>query len=126
MKFFCSAPCPGLPVMTKHISSSRGLSAKRRAEGTLRFVTFLFGLCLLLAGCSRHSATQLAPKAYGIQIVEVSGGKQTAAVGSALPQPVVVQVNDAGGNPVTGALVRFRGEGMQFDPAEALSDSSGQ
>lgn len=82
---------------------------------------------LLLAGCSQRPATtQLAAKAYGTQIVEVSGGKQVAAVGSALPQPVVVQVNDASGNPVTGALVRFGGEGIQFNPAEALSDSSGQ
>jgi mono/diheme cytochrome c family protein len=58
--------------------------------------------------------------------VEVSGGKQIAAAGSALAQPVVVQVNGADGNPVTGALVRFRGEGVEFNPGQALSDSSGQ
>jgi hypothetical protein len=58
--------------------------------------------------------------------VEVSGGKQIATVGSALPQPVIVQVNGADGNPVTGALVTFRGEGLQFTPAQALSDASGQ
>jgi mono/diheme cytochrome c family protein len=49
-----------------------------------------------------------------------------AGVGSALPQPVVVQVNGADGNPVTGALVSFHGEGIRPDPAQALSDSSGQ
>lgn len=81
----------------------------------------------LLLGCSRHQAvTQFAAKAYGTQMVEVSGGRQIASVGSALPQPVVVQVNDANGNAVTGALVRFRGDGLEFTPAEALSDSSGQ
>ena len=86
----------------------------------------LVAFCLLLVGCSRHSVPQLTPKAYGTQIVEVSGGKQIAAIGSTLPQPVVVQVNDANGNPVVGALVRFHGDGVEFSPAEALSDSSGQ
>jgi mono/diheme cytochrome c family protein len=82
---------------------------------------------LLLAGCSRNSAPKPpSPTAYGVQIVEVSGGKQIATAGSTLPQPVVVQVNGADGNPVKGALVRFRGEGIAFDPSQALSDSSGQ
>lgn len=87
---------------------------------------YLVAFCLLVAGCSHHPATQLTPKAYGVQIVEVSGGKQIAAVGSTLPQPVVVQVNDASGNAVVGALVRFHGEGVEFSPAQALSDASGQ
>jgi mono/diheme cytochrome c family protein len=82
---------------------------------------------LLLAGCSKHSGPKpLAATGQGTQIVEVSGGKQVALVGSELPQPVVVQVNGADGNPVTGALVSFKGEGVEFNPAQALSDSSGQ
>lgn len=83
----------------------------------------------LLAGC-RHSeqsgSAQLTPKILGTQITEISGSKQVAQIGSTLPQPVVLQVNGADGNPVTGALVRLRGEGLQFTPAEALTDSSGQ
>lgn len=80
----------------------------------------------LLAGCSHSAPTQINAKAFGTQIVEVSGSKQIAQVGSSVAQPVVVQVNGADGNPVTGALVRFHGDGMQFMPAEALTDSSGQ
>jgi mono/diheme cytochrome c family protein len=81
---------------------------------------------LLLAGC-RHFGAQLPkPAAYGTQITEVSGGKQLAQVGSTLPQPLVLQVNGADGNPVTGALVVFHGNGLQFNPAQALTDSSGQ
>lgn len=80
----------------------------------------------LLAGC-RHSGPQtLKPSAYGAQITEVGGGKQIAQVGSTLPQPVVVQVNGADGNPVTGALVSLHGAGLNFDPAQSLTDSSGQ
>ena len=91
-----------------------------------RLTLLIFAPALLLGGC-RHSATQ-APKpvAYGTQITEVSGGKQLAQVGSPLPQPLVLQVNGADGNPVTGALVTLHGEGIQFTPAQVLTDSSGQ
>jgi mono/diheme cytochrome c family protein len=93
----------------------------------MRLQLALLSSALLLPGCSRSSAPKPpAPTAYGIQIAEVSGGKQVAAVGSALPQPVVMQVNGADGNPVAGALVSFRGEGVDFNPAQALSDASGQ
>lgn len=93
----------------------------------MRRPLILLSSALLVAGCSRTSTPKPpSPAAYGTQIVEVSGGKQIATVGSALPQPVVVQVNGADGNPVTGALVRFLGEGVQFTPAQALSDASGQ
>lgn len=84
----------------------------------------------LLVGCSRPSATSAAlpkPTAYGAAIVESSGGKQTAEVGTLLTQPVVVQVNDQQGNAVTGALVVIRGpNGTYLDPAAGLTDSSGQ
>jgi len=81
---------------------------------------------ILLAGCKHSAPPQLNPKAFGTQIVEVSGSKQVAQVGSTLPQPVILQVNGADGNPVTGALVRLRGDGLQFTPSEVLTDSSGQ
>lgn len=83
---------------------------------------------LILSGCAkRQSANPLpAPKAYGAQIVEVSGGKQIGGVGSKLSDPLVVQVNGADGNPVAGALVSFRCDGVAFNPPDALSDASGQ
>jgi len=88
----------------------------------------LFFCALLLAGCSRDSSSRSRPvaKAYGAQIIEVSGSKQTVDTGNKFPQALVVQVNGAGGNGVEGALVSFHGEGLAFDPAEVLTDSSGQ
>ncbi|HVG91464.1 MAG TPA: hypothetical protein VNB54_08225, partial [Alphaproteobacteria bacterium] len=80
---------------------------------------------IVLAGCRHSGPQELKPAAYGTQIVEVSGSKQIVQVGSTL-QPVVVQVNGADGNPVTGALVRLHGDGLQFTPEQALTDSSGQ
>ena len=90
---------------------------------------FLLGLALLGTSCSRKSAAPpaLKPTGVGAAIVESSGGKQFAQTGSLLPQPVVVQVNDAQGAAVAGALVEFAAApGVTFDPPSALSDSSGQ
>jgi len=93
------------------------------------YLAFLLGLPLLTSACSHEtkSAPTLKPTAFGAAIVESSGGKQFAQTGSLLPQPVVVQVNDDQGNAVTGALVEFAAPaGVTFDPAAALTDSSGQ
>jgi len=84
----------------------------------------------LAASCSHTTVgvTILVPKptAFGAAIVESSGGKQVGQTGSPL-QPVVVQVNDEQGNAVAGALVEFAAvPGVTFDPAVALTDSSGQ
>ena len=87
----------------------------------------------LLARWSRAVRTRprwrprLKPTAFGAAIVESSGGKQIAQAGMALPQPLVVQVNDQQGNAVPGALIEFgAAPGVSFDPANGLTDSSGQ
>ncbi len=92
---------------------------------------WLSGAILLAtcAGCGRRPAgpATLHPSATGAAIVESSGSKQLGSPGAALPQPLVVQVNDKQGNGVTGALVTFSGtQGVDFDPAQVLTDSSGQ
>ena len=72
----------------------------------------------LCTGCARRTESSSAPKAsaFGSALVESSGGKQITGVGMALPQPVVVQVNDDQGNGVPGALVEFSGPaGVSFD-----------
>jgi mono/diheme cytochrome c family protein len=89
-------------------------------------------LLLVSLGCSRIPSVGIywmppKPTAYGAALVESSGGKQTAEVGTQLAQPVVVQVNDEQGTAVTGALVVIRGpNGTYLDPAAGLTDSSGQ
>ncbi len=83
----------------------------------------------LCAGCKHRSAPApaLHATAAGSALVESSGGEQLGTPGAMLPQPLVVQVNDAQGNSVTGALVSFSGPaGVIFDPAKSLTDSSGQ
>jgi cytochrome c553 len=82
-----------------------------------------------LAGC-KHSAPAnagLKATAQGTALVESSGGHQVGVTGTALKDPLVVQVNDDHGTAVPGALVEFHGTaGVSFDPAAVLTDSSGQ
>ena len=95
----------------------------------MRIVSVGFlAILLSLARCSKgHDASPpLSSRIYASQIVEVSGGKQAAGVGAKLSDPVVVQVNGTDGNALRGAVVKFRGDGLLFNPTEALSDSSGQ
>ena len=89
----------------------------------------LLGLALLGTSCSRKRETAAAPlpAAFGVALIESSGGKQFAETGNPLPQPVVVQVNDENGTAVPKALVEFDAvPGVSFDPGSALTDDSGQ
>jgi len=93
-----------------------------------RRAVFTAALFLFAMGCAKRNTTpEEKPKAFGAALVSMSGDKQTAGVGSSLDQPLVVQVNDAQGAPVAGALVRFSGaRGMGFQPASGLTGTDGQ
>jgi hypothetical protein len=94
----------------------------RRWQFTLSFVVLLSPSCT-----SRRAGQHTENAVTGSALVEVSGGKQAAAVGSTLDQPVVVQVNDDKGAAVSNVAVHFTGPtGMSFIPEIVLSDSSGQ
>ncbi|HEV2202697.1 MAG TPA: c-type cytochrome [Bryobacteraceae bacterium] len=82
----------------------------------------------LLAGCAQRSAAPgEKPTTFGAAVVLVSGEKQAAGEGAQLEQPVVVQVNNAQGMRVEGALVRFTGaEGMRFQPDRGVTGADGQ
>ena len=99
-----------------------------RGQPLLSVIVLALGLSV--SGCTRNSASAAAAPAataFGAAIVESSGGKQVAAAGTTLPQPLTVQVNDDSGNAVAGAAVAFRGpEGVGFDPPNGLTDSNGQ
>jgi mono/diheme cytochrome c family protein len=93
------------------------------------YAAVALGLVLAGSSCSqnRGSAPTLKPTAFGVAIVESSGGKQCAQTGMLLPQPIAVQVNDEKGSAVAGARVEFSAaDGVSFDPPSALTDSSGQ
>jgi mono/diheme cytochrome c family protein len=95
----------------------------------MRRAALVITALVILIGCSRKPMKTAAPAPtdYGAAITEVSGGKQIAAGGATLDQPVIVQVNDAQGNGVAGAYVELHApSGVVLDPAAGLTDSSGQ
>jgi len=102
---------------------NRQFNASRLSAWTLVLGLFAF------AGCKHAGppAPGLKATAAGTAIVETSGGHQVGVTGTALKDPLVVQVNDDQGAAVPGALVEFHGPAnVSFDPAAALTDSSGQ
>jgi mono/diheme cytochrome c family protein len=101
------------------------------AKSCIRILAFSTGILVFaaLAGCKHVGPPSAAPKATaaGSALVESSGGHQLGATGTALKDPLVVQVNDDQGTAVAGALVEFHGPaGVSFDPSAVLTDSSGQ
>lgn len=90
---------------------------------------FLIAGLLIVSGCAKKAAQpfQPSPTTYGTALVLSSGDKQIAPVGGLLSDPVVVQVNDAQGNGVSGAPVWFEAvNGTAYEPAYGVTDSSGQ
>ena len=103
-----------------------GPAADRRAapRGAIACATML----MVLAACNRPVQPP-APvaRAFGAVITEVGGSKQVAGIGTALDQPVVVQVNDAQGSPVGGALVEIHAaRGAVATPDMGLTGADGQ
>ena len=70
----------------------------------------------------KETATGDAPA----NLVVVSGNNQSAPVNTALPQPLVAQVNDQGGNPVAGVSVTFSAPSGTLSSASATTNASGQ
>ena len=103
-----------------------------RSAANFRFRAFAAVALLSLAtvaGCRHLPPANAGPKAtaQGTALVESSGGQQVGVTGTALKDPLVVQVNDDQGNAVPGALVEFHGPAdVSFDPSAVLTDASGQ
>ncbi|MGB0118979.1 MAG: Ig-like domain-containing protein [Terriglobales bacterium] len=69
-----------------------------------------------------ETATGDAPGNLGV----VSGNNQSAPVNTALPQPLVVQVNDQDGNPIAGVSVTFSAPSGTLSSASVNTNASGQ
>jgi hypothetical protein len=66
--------------------------------------------------------------AVGSTVNKVSGDNQTGSVGTTLPDPLVVRVEDPDGNPLSGVTVNFAvtSGGGSVSPTSAVTNSSGQ
>ena len=72
------------------------------------------------------SFTASARAAAAHAIAAVSGDEQSATVGTALPDSLVVQVNDEFGNPVSGAPVEWSAEPGSIAPGTVETDADGR
>ena len=100
-----------------------------RRHGLASTTSAFAALALVLTGCHRtpESRATAQPKVFGAALVEMGGGLQAGFVGTVLDQPLVVQVNDAQGSPVAGALVTFRAAGeTMLTPSSGLTGDDGQ
>jgi len=79
-------------------------------------------------GLSGASSFTIAQASTPAAIVKVSGEGQAAAAGLALPNPLVVQVNDAPGSPISGVTVNFAvtSGSATLGAASAVTDSNGR
>src|SRR5207244_13452269 len=60
-------------------------------------------------------------------ITAISGGGQSAPIGTTMPAPFIVKVTDAGGFPVMGAGVTWAAtKGADLTPAHTTTDDQGQ
>ncbi|HEX6434624.1 MAG TPA: Ig-like domain-containing protein [Gemmatimonadales bacterium] len=67
-----------------------------------------------------------AEPAQAERLEYVSGDAQTAAVGTAVPNPLVVRATDQFGNPVAGVEVQWEAGSGSVDPTSSLTGPNGQ
>ena len=97
--------------------------------GTRTRLAAVLAIAGLLAGCGGGDLT-LPGAGSAAAIRVVTGDDQTGAVGEALPAPVVVEVTDSDGDPVSGVTVEFvltsAGDGGDVTPETAQTNAGGR
>ncbi len=88
-----------------------------------RFAPFVIA-ALLAAGCKNSDTTSTPPASGANQLVIVSGANQIANVSTALPAPLVVEVQNGAGAGVAGATVSWTVTGGGSLSASTSSTSS--
>ncbi|MFN8579970.1 MAG: Ig-like domain-containing protein [Gemmatimonadaceae bacterium] len=108
-----------------------GAYTRPRAAGSLPFPTppmvrvgaLLVTAALFVTACSDSTN----PSPVATSITTVRGASQSAVVGTALANPVVVQVNDQNGAVMAGVTVTFAAlNGSTVDASTATTDANGQ
>jgi VCBS repeat-containing protein len=109
-------------------TGSDGLAATQwtlgAAAGSQRVIATVQGDNVPAGLSQTFSASALS--GAGAHLVIESGDAQTAAVGSALPDSLVVRVTDTNGNPAAGVQVDWTaGGGGSISPSSSVSDANG-
>lgn len=97
-----------------------------RFSGVAYLLTALVGVGLV--SCSDDTGNITSPSSSPAAIAATGGNQQTGTAGQPLGEPVVVQVQDANGGPVQGALVQFvvQSGGGSVQPGQDRTDAQGR
>lgn len=126
-------PVPGAPlvllagdedgdVLFEGAASSDGSVSVRLPEAALIDVPRV----TVLSGDTRLAALAVVEARRPASIAVVSGGSQVAEPGQTLAAPLVIEVRDAGGEPVPGAVVSLAAREGTVRPQRAAADANGQ
>ena len=126
-------PVPGAPlvllagdedgdVLFEGAASSDGSVSVRLPEAALIDASRV----TVLSGDTRLAALAVAEARRPASIAVVSGGSQVAEPGQTLAAPLVIEVRDAGGEPVPGAVVSLGAREGTVRPQRAAADANGQ
>ena len=77
------------------------------------------------AGSSATLVERIVISGTPAKIIAVSGSGQASPVGKAFAAPLVALVEDAKGNPVSGATVNFAGKDLSFTSPKATTNTKG-
>lgn len=129
-----SAPDSGVTVNFSASENNRSLWSSTSTTGAngvaqASFTPTQAGTVTLLVSDSANSqyqaqATLSVAPAPAVKLVLLSGAGQSEVAGDLLTTPIVVEADDAYGNPVPGVNVAFTGG--QFKPATGNTGSNGQ
>jgi uncharacterized protein (TIGR03437 family) len=99
-------------------------------EAEFRVTTTAPGVARLTASAdgfeTAEGALAVLAATEALVVEAVSGGGQVGAPSATLADPLMVQVRDANGLAVTGATVLFSADNATFNPASAVTDSTGR
>jgi tetratricopeptide (TPR) repeat protein len=80
----------------------------------------------VLSGETRLAALAVTESRRPASIIILSGGSQVAEAGQTLASPLVLEVRDADGDPVPGAVVSLAANQGTVQPLRAAADANGQ
>jgi len=126
-------PVPGAPlvllagdedgdVLFEGAASSDGSVSVRLPDAALIDIPTV----TVLSGSTRLTALAVTESRRPASIIILSGGSQVAEAGQTLAAPLVIEVRDAAGEPVPGAVVSLAASEGTVQPLRAAADANGQ
>ncbi|HEX8830817.1 MAG TPA: Ig-like domain-containing protein, partial [Longimicrobium sp.] len=113
----------GTVTPTQAGTDSTGVAA---AQWTLAYAVGAHTLTAFAGTSLSTQFTAAAETPNGSRLAAVSGDQQVAAAGSALAQPLVVQLRNAAGQPIRNAAVAWSVTAGTITPGSAVTDAEGR